>query len=289
MKFIHYCLFSVFLLSIIGCKKTEEVTIPGNIAPPDPTIETVVKENYVHKLYISLLGRKATDQEFEESYSVINNGNLSTESRIEVIADIQSKPGYFNNEYTLMRSNLLNALDTAEVTLFIAIIDNEIMNSNDEEYTNALILERDRLIPLSTLLNDLESGLIEFPEAHRRCVNNFFYDEINMGTENFVVSIYQNFFQRYPTTEELEGASVMVDGLSSIAFYEVGDSKDDFLNIFIASDDYYEGQVRNLYNRYLFRDASSEESAYLSGTYQVNNDYQSIQQYILSSDEYVGL
>ena len=32
-----------------------------------------------------------------------------------------------------------------------------------------------------------------------------------MGTENFVVSIYQHFYHRYPTDHELEQASDMVD------------------------------------------------------------------------------
>ena len=49
---------------LISCDKTEEVYIEGNVAPPDETIENVIIENYLNKLYISLLGRKATDEEF---------------------------------------------------------------------------------------------------------------------------------------------------------------------------------------------------------------------------------
>lgn len=289
MKYTPFALVVMLVFLLSSCTKTEEVIIEGNTAPPDPTIENVIKENYIHKLYISLLGRKATDNEFDEALTTINQGNLSAESRLEVIESIQSKPEFFNNEFTLMRGNLLNNLDTNEVTLYLAVFENEIANSNDPDYTAALETEKARLEPLSTLLNELTNGAIDMPEAHRRCVNNFFYDEINMGTENFVVSMYQNFLARYPSTEELEKASTMVDNLPSIIFYEVGDSKDDFINIFMASDDYFEGQVNTLFERYLFRSANSEESASLGQAYKNSLNYQALQQSILSSDEYVGL
>ena len=55
------------------------------------------------------------------------------------------------------------------------------------------------------------------------------YDEINMGTENFVVSIFQNFFHRYPTAAELYSASNMVDGNQSTIFNTNGSSKKDFI------------------------------------------------------------
>ena len=110
-----------------------------------------------------------------------------------------------------------------------------------------------------------------------------------MGTENFVVSMYQNFLFRYPTIDELESASRMVDQYESIVFFELGRSKEDFLSIFLSSDEYYEGQIRRIYNRFLFREPNTAELNDLRILFTKNKDYKEMQKQILIQDEYVGI
>ncbi len=110
-----------------------------------------------------------------------------------------------------------------------------------------------------------------------------------MGTENFVVSNFQHFFGRYPTQDELEKAKKMVDGLSSSLFFVPGSTKAEYLTIFFASDNFYEGQVYDLYKRYLFRKPTTEESAAQTEFFKASRNYQELQKNILTTNEYVGI
>ena len=118
---------------------------------------------------------------------------------------------------------------------------------------------------------------------------NGFYDEINMGTENFIVSMFQNFINRYPSISELQSGKTMVDGGNASIFLVSGNKKADFINIFLESDEYFTGQTNILFNRYLFRAPTSEESINFSLDYINTQDYQLLQSRILSTNEFIGL
>ena len=110
-----------------------------------------------------------------------------------------------------------------------------------------------------------------------------------MGTENFVVSMFQNFLYRYPTAEELVQSKLIVDGFEGVVFLETGVVKDDFINIFFGCNNYFEGQVRDLYLKYLFREPTSVEMSDKASIYKNSLDYKALQKAILSMDEYAGI
>ena len=110
-----------------------------------------------------------------------------------------------------------------------------------------------------------------------------------MGSENFVVSTYQNFLFRYPTNAELAAGKNIVDGNTSVVFLKVGKSKYDYIKIFFGTDDYYEGQVRYIFKKYLFREPSSAEIYLYSDIYKSTNDYKELEKAVFSLDEYAGV
>ena len=86
--------FVFFLLVLVSsCKKDKEIIIDGNTPPPDGTIPNVVKENYVNKSYISVLGRKPTDSELLTGMTILNQHNLSVADRNQLLDAIFLKPG----------------------------------------------------------------------------------------------------------------------------------------------------------------------------------------------------
>lgn len=289
IRSFRYLMMVMAFFSLIACNKTDEVLIEGNVAPPDETVENVTVENYVNKLYISLLGRKATDSEFTEGLNTLESDELSSASRETLISSIQALPDYHVNEYEIARASLVNGLDTNTVYQYIYILNEQLSLETDPDIIAQYNVEIQKLQDLIDVTSDLDNNLIDMKEVHQRCVSNFFYDEINMGSENFVVSIYQNFFFRYPTTEELEEAVKVVDGLQGIVFFEVASGKDDFISKFTESNEYYEGQVRDLFLRYLFREPTAAEISDLATDYKEGASFKTIQQQILSSDEYVGI
>ena len=286
-------LFNFFSISLLllccSCEKDNIVYIEGNKAPPDETIENITKENYVNKLYISVLGRQATAVEFSSGLAILNKNNLSTSNRIELVDIVLATDDYFHNEYRIIRSELLNGLDTIEVSKSIKTYQQSLLSTNDQNQIDKINEGLGKLFLMKNIISDLIAGTINFNNVQNRCVFNLFYDQINMGTENFVVSMYQNFFYRYPTISELLKSSDMVGGMQTIMFFKVGQSKQDFINLFLESNEYYEGQIRLAYLRFIFREPTNTEATSMVGLYKIDLDYKAMQKRILISDEYVGL
>ena len=287
LRIFSFSLVSTLLLTT--CTKNEEVLVTGNKALPDNTIENVIKENYVNKLYINLLGRKPNDTEYAAGLAQLNQNNLSKADRQALINVVLSNMEYWKRTDQLARDELLSSADSMDIELFIFVFNVEISMTMDSVIIKQYLELIARLELMHTVEADLASGLINIIGMHRRYVYNSVYDDINMGTVNFIVSMYENLLFREPTDEELIAATPMVNGTQSIIFLKIGSSKTDFIDILLGAREYYEGQVRNLYLRYLFREPLSEEMAAAASTYEANKDYAAIQISILSSDEYVGL
>lgn len=281
-------LFLFFILIISSCTKFEDVIVDGNTHPNDPTIENTVIENYVNKLYISTIGREPTKVEFDDNFETLREANLSQQSREIVIDKVLDKAEYFNNLFKLESANILNGVDTAMINERYYLYKYFLMNASgfDSIYIG---YEFERLSVLKQALPDFNAGIITNTELYKRMVNNNFFDEINMGTENFVVAMFQHFLLRYPTGAEVDNASDMVNDGNATLFFETGNGKDDFISIFFSSDEYFTGQTSILFNRYLFRYPSSEESVNYSLDYINTDDYKILQRRILSTNEFIGL
>jgi len=281
-----FCLLAI--LTIFSCTKVEQVIVDGNTHPIDPTIENTVIENYVNKLYISTIGREPIESEFTTDFTTLREADISQESREIVIDGILNKDEYTGNLFKLECEHLLLGLDTADINLNIYVLT----GLRDMAQGLELLYFEDaleRMLKLQEVLPGLGDGTISNMEMHKRMVNNNMYDEINMGTENFVISMFQNFMLRYPTTSELENGKLMVNDNNSSVFFIPGNGKEDFINIFIESDEYFTGQTNILFNRYLFRDPTSEESINYSLDYINSQDYKLLQRRILSTNEFIGL
>ena len=279
-------LFSVLVIS--SCTKIEDVIVGDNTLPPDNTIESTTIESYINKLYISVIGRESTDMEFSTDFDMLRSANLSQSSREIVIDGLLNKTEYYNNLFILESEHLLLGADTADINQNIHVLNVLLSTAHglDSIYFSENLA---RMMKLQEVLPGLSNGTILNIEMHKRMVDNAFYDEINMGTENFVVSMFQNFINRYPTFFELQSGKTMVDGGNASIFLVSGNKKADFINIFLESDEYFTGQTNILFNRYLFRAPTSEESINFSLDYINTQDYQLLQSRILSTNEFIGL
>lgn len=272
-----------------SCEKENIVYIDGNKPPNDETVERVVVENYVAKLYISLLGRQASEAEFNSGVSSLITGPYDTVARRGLIAEVHKDEAFLYNEYDIIRDDLLEGLDTAEARQYIQIFTNAILATNDENTIDWYNWAISRMELLLTAVSDLKQGVIDFRTVHKRCVWNHFYDDINMGTENFVIAVFQNLLFRYPTQSELIAATKMVDGSEQIVFLQTGGSKEDFIDIVVLSDEYVEAQVRGAYQRFLFREPTVEELHSAKIVLNSTNEIKDLQLKILMTDEYFGI
>jgi hypothetical protein len=276
----------LLLVAATGCKKYEINEITGNQPPPDVYVSPIVKESYVNRLHITLLGRKADSLEFQAGLALLGSGAVSQASREALVSSVTADPDYKINLFDIAMKELLQDADTASMRndrdRYASYIGDSAYIANWNTYQRWV----DQLDAILQAPTDLAAGLIDYDALNVRAVSNTFYDEINMGTENFIVSMYQHFLFRYPSDNELEDASTMVDGSESVAFLVAGRTKQDFVQIFFQSDDYYEGRVRDLFLKYLLREPGTTETYNLATQYSADHDYAALQKKILASVEY---
>jgi hypothetical protein len=190
-----------------------------------------------------------------------------------------------------MRSRVLNGVDSIEIARKIELLETNISNLmllGDTLTAYVIQQDADALIELSTARADYESGLIEINEYYRRHIWNLFYDMINMGSENFVLSCFENFIYRSPTEVELEAGMMMYDGLGAFLFLQDGDSKTDLVDLVVNSDSFYEGLVIENYQRFLARSPNSVELYNESLELLAGAPISELQERILISEEYAG-
>ncbi len=287
---IRTSIFGLLLaFSIMGCEK-DEIVVEDNVAPPDHTVSSLVVETYINKCYISLLGRKPTAQEETEAKNGLLQSNLSVGSRRTMLSPIVQSAEYRAKLLETQTIRLLTLpLDTADLNFRLMILNDYLDDPINAQFENLILAEIARLEELINTPQDVAAGNLSMAQLHKRLVNNLFYDELNMGSFNLVVSLYNHFLFRDPTEAETQDGITMVDGLTSVVFYTSGSTKDEFIDIFFTSNDYYEGTVRELFYRYLFREPTTEELNYHTVNYKASDDFQELQKAILSLDEFVGL
>lgn len=282
-------LSSFILLFIASCSKFEDVIVKDNLPPPDHTVDSTTLEIYLHKVYVNLLGREPIGNEKSEAITILRQNNFSVANRKQFLETLFVKSEYKQNLYTIASNEYLNSLDSLEIAQQIYLFEYFLTQPQYAPFYTLISYEVGRMQQLQAVPDDLNAGTLDYRGMLRQCSNNYFYDQINMGTENFVVSTFQNFLFRYPSDAELLNGKTMVDGNNSILFFELGKTKVDYINIFFNSDDYYEGQVRNAFTKYLFREPTSAEIALYADTYKSNDNYALLQKEIFALDEYAGV
>ncbi len=279
-------IFAAIVLSflLLACSKIEIEKVENNNPPHEQIVTAQMREGYVNRIYITLIGRKATETEFEAGLTLLG-AEASEADRAKLVEQILSLPEYNTELYSVVRGDYLESVDTALIKSDYLLAVDQLKTATGSTREYWLIVENTlkKLVEIPALLDQNQIDIIEI---HRRAVYNIYYDDINMGSENYVVATFQNFLFRYPTNVELENGKLMVDGFPASLFLKGGTSKEDFIQIFFDSDDYFEGQVINLYRKYLFENPDTEEMVTLTREFQATKDYKQLQINILSSDDY---
>ena len=282
-------LYILIVLLASSCRKSEIELIENNQPPPDNTIESVTIENYINRAYILVLGREPDSVEYAVAIASLSANDLDSTSRKNFIAGIFRSPDYLPHLYNQNRIDLLNNIDTTEFSTWAGIFQLFLLDTNYRLQWPYIQYEIDRLNAVRNAYMEFTDSLIGIDELQRRMCNNYFYDQINMGSANFVISTFQNLINRNPTMAEQQAGVSMVDGSNAILFLQAGSSKNDYLDIFTHSFNYYEGQIILMYLRLLNRIPNSIEMADATSLYSSTGDYSSVQREILSSDEFIGL
>jgi len=285
----------IAVLLVIGifssCNKElrEDVVIWGNTPPPYAGMSTVELHTLINRIHIDLLGRGATSEELSGLTESWRQGGLTDSALTVIVADLQQSSSFFRNIDVIFWGKCLNASDSftvqAEIDLYRYLRDIALI-VGDTALAYFYEPELDDLLNLQSGAMDWKNGEIGIESYLARLVHNGIYDNVNMGTENFVLATFENLFFRKPTEYELLQGIYMVDGGSAFLFLQDGNSKRDFVEIATHSAPFYEGLVLEAYRHLLGRRPDSAEM--ISGLNALGpaTDYLALQRIIITSSSY---
>ncbi len=301
---MHRILYLAFIFSLSSsiffssCKKDPllidnhlDTTITGNEPPPYNGISELQIKLYINKLYVDLIGRQPTTLELDDHFTYLKSNNLSANSRDLIADQLLTNSDFYNRLFDLTSADMTNGIDTVdindEITQFYTFIYYDSINGYTQNlpYYYAELL---RFNNLNTCVDDLKNGSISIREFYRRFLDNYFYDQVNMGTENFVKGSFDDLFLRAPTTSELQYAGSMVDGASTTLFDQSGTSKGDYEIIMVNSPEFIEGFIRKCYLQYLLRNPTSGEMGLETQLLNTSLDWKTMIKKLVSTDEYAG-
>lgn len=279
-----------------ACKKTEiqEINEPylieGNDPPDYSGVTTLQIQNYVGRVYIDLLGEQPSVDVLQEKVEALQSEDLSPESREAFVLQLMEDDEYFVNVYNYTAGQFINGVARSEIEEQVALYEYIIEQYYDQgevQLAQYLEYELQKLVDLVEADIDWAAGEITINEFYGRFCYNVIYDEINMGSENMVISCFENLFGRYPTDVELVNGVTMVDGISAVLLQQNGNSKTDFVQIVTHTPEFYLGRVYEQYQRLLTRQPTPIEEQNGSDLL-AQEGLQAFQVSVLITDEYAG-
>ncbi|MBC8173089.1 MAG: hypothetical protein H7X71_04210 [Chitinophagales bacterium] len=286
---------SLLLFFIVSCKKDEiiheNVLLEGNTPPPATGISDIQLNTYVNNLYIDMFGRAPTEDELSDAKVVLKENLYSADAREQIISGMMESYEYYKNISVLTSQKMLVDIDSLtvqyEIDLYVYLIEIAELTGDSVGafYLNYYLT---KLLNLKNAPVDLYEGTITINEYIRRYIDNTFYDEVNMGSENFVVSCFENLFHRQPTDDEKYYSILMVDESSSEVLLQTGSTKDDFINIVTSALEFYQGQVLEAFTTLLARNPSSYEMNMYALQMMETGSFNTMKTELFKSEEYAG-
>jgi hypothetical protein len=299
-------LYTVLFLVVFSfsCKKEkEEVTFTGNDIPEYNQIPRLLIENYVNRLFIDLIGREPTDIEMTAEVDAMRATNASIDSRLALVNKIMNsadpvagdgsyREAYIRKFYEDQKGRFLEGASDGtlidEYDLFRILATQDSLNGNMLAY-QLLTLEANKILAVINSREELMNGEILLEEMCLRMMFNSLYDEINMNTFNFINASFDDCFARFPTLNEYEGVEDAIEfNGTGVLFGNGVNSKTEYLNILVQSNEFDEGFVRWVYFALLAREATSTEVVSRVQIYRQGSNFSGVQKEILISDEYAG-
>lgn len=290
----------LILLGIIffssSCKKEtitthENLVVEGNTPPNYNGISTTQLKIYVNKMYVDLLGIQPNDSVLTAHAAYLKLNDVSLASRDTVIDVILTKNEYYDRLFNILSTKMLEGASRYTINQEVITYDfiaQQLYATGDTLDAQIVEVFRDQLIFLNNSDSLYRVGSITLNQFYAAFCTNTMYDEINMGSLNFAVSCFENYFYRQPTTMETNNSVEMVDGASKALLGSDGNSKQDFIDIITNSDEFYQGLVIDNYRTYLSRTPSSYETFVAAQTIKNTNSLTELKKSVLRTDEYAN-
>lgn len=217
-------------------------------------------EKYIQKTSLTLLGKMLGEQEKNIYLNIVEKDSDSKKVKSKIIDIMMSSPDFYVNMEAQLREEYLENLsknDFAEIYLKDYFQLNEVRKESifwlnfHSTFNN---LYRIANITHRTMKDSIDIRTIQY-----LLIDNNIYSQINMGSDNFIISTFQHFIRRKPTNYELIQGKSMITGQESTLFGKKGFGKKDYIILLLSNSEYWEGQVVFWFNKLKNRDPSNSE------------------------------
>ncbi len=151
-----------------------------------------------------LIEEPPTSNEISNTLNYLDENGLSDTSRDSIIQHLIITKPYYTRLFYINANEFLNGTDSLTLEYEVQLIQYLYFIDSVSGNTSNLIYysyELNRLYTLQDLTNNYMNGSITMNEFYATFINNYFYDEVNMGTENFVKGSFDDLFRKAPTVE----------------------------------------------------------------------------------------
>lgn len=277
----------IFMIGIsalcLECSKNT-IIVSENTPPSINNVPSIKIENYVNRIFIDLIGREPLDQEMDEAVEALRTNELSIESRLTLIEQLQNSEIKIEGDTSYKRAYFRQLYIKAKIHLLEGAADATIRGFSGDEGEAAA-----RLKAVVEGRQELEEGIITINELFGRMVHNAVYDQINMNSFNFVNATFDNLFWRFPTNEEFRAGFDMVDSNTPATLLgKSGQSKADYVHILSNSREIFEGLIIWVYQQLLARRPTTEETATLLLDFIDSKDIRKVEQAVMITNEYAN-
>lgn len=287
------------ILIITSCIKEERIStttyvdqvINGNRPPEYRGVTDVQINAYVNKLFIDLYDREPLEAELNLGRTTLDTGGLTPVVRSTYIDALLLDVFFANQQVTNFMVELLEGEKRNVIDFYIGYFTREkntALANNNIFLATLYQIEIDNLNFIWSSIADFKNGSRNVNDLYASLINNYLYDEINMGDQNFVIATFEHLFLRYPTNEELNKSLLMLKGTPTRLLEMDGTSRQDFVNIMTSVRAFYEGLTFKMYRSYLARNPTGIESQNAVNGLMSDNDYRKAIRNILITNEYAG-
>jgi hypothetical protein len=224
-----------------------------------PTTDTIKIRNFVVKTYISLLNRKPDKAEIQSvitKYSLFNELQKGQEL---LVRDLLKSKEFSHSVFDLFKNEFLQGVDVDEINTQITDYRFLLTIKTQSDFADIFQYELNRFLELRGAEDQYIAGKIKYNDFQKTFFNNKFFDDINMGDNNFVIACFNYLFYRNPTKYELEEGKKLYNNQFGVMFCKPGSSKIDFLEILFKSNEWKVGNIRFWFNKLLNRNPTHDE------------------------------
>lgn len=288
------------ILFVFACKKQDNF-VPDNIPKNYDDVSTVKVENYINRIYIDLLGREPLDKELVRDLKILRDGKLSYDIRKTVIrrlmvdsnyvpGDSSYKKAYYQRLYDLSKARLLEGAGDEEFYQQIgnaqfAVKSARLLGDSIAVFSAMTTINRCRKVLNSNM--GYRFGKIGIGDMYAAMLDNPIYDVINMNSLNFVNASFDDLFFRFPIKDEFDVAfNIIETGKGGSLFGYYADNKAMYCEMLVNSREYSEGMIRWAYLTLIGREPNTQEIYNLMEDFYQSKDLQTVQESILTTDEY---